>query len=53
MTILNEIVAYKETLLNNHTYQKEMEQLEIKDVSHKTSLESALQSSKLAIIAEL
>ena len=53
MTILNEIVTYKKTLLNNQYYQKEMEQLEIKDVSHKTSLVNALQSSKLAIIAEL
>ncbi len=54
MTILDEIVEYKKTLLNNQYYEQKLNTLEKVDVQHKTSFLSRTQhDNKLNIIAEL
>ncbi|PTJ55180.1 indole-3-glycerol-phosphate synthase TrpC, partial [Mammaliicoccus sciuri] len=43
MTILDEIVEYKKTLLNNQYYEQKLNTLEKVDVEHKTSFLSRTQ----------
>lgn len=53
MTILNEIVNYKKSLLKEGYYQQKLEELEYVDVSNKKKLINALKMKKLSVIAEI
>lgn len=47
MTILNEIVNYKKSLLKEGYYQQKLEELEYVDVSNKKKLINALKMKKV------
>ncbi|REH94003.1 indole-3-glycerol phosphate synthase TrpC [Staphylococcus felis] len=54
MTVLDEIVAYKKTLLSSGYYELKLNQFEAIDVSAKQKLSTALQSSsEIGVIAEI
>ncbi|WP_145115157.1 indole-3-glycerol phosphate synthase TrpC [Staphylococcus argensis] len=54
MTILDEIVEYKQALLAEGYYQEQLNQLDVVDVSHKQSyIEQLKQTEQLGIIAEI